>query len=69
MMPSFYVVVNIPISQLLIEQGLVMDNIQMVIHKFFLQCSIVSFDKGINLWTVGINKPMRNTVFFQLFVK
>jgi len=47
----------------------VMENIEIVICKFFLYSSVKSFYTSINLGAVRIGKIMGNTLLLQILVK
>ncbi len=47
------------------EKAFIMDNIQMVVDKFFLDRSVISFNNAIDLWTPRIDKQMGNLCFLQ----
>jgi len=50
------------LSKMLMEEGLVMDNIKMVIYKLFLKRSVVALNNAVDLRTPGITKQMRNLI-------
>lgn len=52
-----------------IEDGSEANDIDMIVDKFFLDGSIIAFDKGVDLWAVWIREEMRDAILFQGFIK
>ena len=57
------------IRKMHMEEGLVMDNIQIVVNKFFLNRPVISLNNAIDLRTPRIDKQMGNVCFLQSLIE
>jgi len=57
------------LRKMLMEEGFIMDYIQMVVDKFFLDRSVISLNNTVNLGTSRIDKQMGNSCFLQCLIK
>ena len=57
------------VGKVLMDEGLIVDDVEVVIDKLLLDCSVVAFDDAVDLGTSGIDEQMGDVGFFQRFIK
>lgn len=68
-MRSLSIIEDQIICQSGIKERFVMNNIQMVINKFFLKGTVIPFDVGIDFRATGVREEVRDSIGFELIVK
>ncbi len=68
-MYPFSIIEDEIVGKLSVEEHLIIDGIEVVVNKLFLNRSIIPLNIGINLWTPGIGEEMEDLIFLQLFIK
>ena len=69
LMNSFGEIENYIIRKMRMEKGFIMDNIQMVVYKFFLDRPVISLNNAVDLGTPRIDKQMGNICFLQSLIE
>jgi hypothetical protein len=57
------------LSEMVVKKRLVMNDIEMVIDEFLLDCSVIAFNNAVDLRTPGIDEQMGDSCFLQCPIK
>ena len=69
MMGSLGVIKDKIVSQSVMEEGFVVNDVEVIIDELFLDGAVVAFDEAIDFRAVGIGEEMRDFIGFELGVK
>ena len=65
-MGSFCIVVDEEVSQSVVEEGFVVNDVQVVINELFLKGAVVAFDEGVDFRASGVREEMGDAVGLKL---
>ena len=68
-MRSYGIVEDKVISQFSLKEGVIVNNIEMIIKKLFFYGSVIAFYTAVYLWAPGISKVVGNTLCFEVFIE